>query len=473
MLAYTGRKKALLIGLCHGGQDYLELRGSHRDAADVREMLIDCYDYTVADITVLIDDGIQGHTQPTRNNLLLAMTALVRDAKAGDHFFFYCAHTVSRRHRDMELMCPPKQTPVIPPKLEIAPTLADLVKGLVPSDGEENSILDNELNATLVAPLPCGSHLVAVLDTSHSGSLLNLKHHRCNRVFVPWRSRGRRNSDEIRHKVVRQNAHLLASGGVTLLAGRKAGPPPRRSSTRQFALARRKEVNTSLVRFPLAPSGGEASDGASAYRRTVSFAPSNSFTRDRLPALSGEFFVLDGSRRCDSPVAMFKCTGWCRDEEWSTRADAESSSESVAADVVSLASCKDSQQAWEGEEGESMTSRLVPILRRNPYQSLKDVLVHISHATHTMALLRHARARKYKAERKALLLQVEWELKRTVAVLGAGPPQRRRSSLAGRAKRLRKLVVEMRQSAGYDMNNFQNPELSSARPLDMERQWRM
>jgi hypothetical protein len=71
----------------------------------------------------------------------------------------------------------------------------------------------------------------------------------------------------------------------------------------------------------------------------------------------------------------------------------------VKADVVSLASCKDSQLAWEAD-GVSMTSvgdsslpffggalltwgsrqSLVDLLRENPHRSLKDVLISIRYA---------------------------------------------------------------------------------------------
>jgi hypothetical protein len=76
----------------------------------------------------------------------------------------------------------------------------------------------------------------------------------------------------------------------------------------------------------------------------------------------------------------------------------------VKADVVSLASCKDSQLAWEAD-GVSMTSvgdsclffwgvidwcspqSLVDLLRENPHQSLKDVLIHIRYAAFSVSIL--------------------------------------------------------------------------------------
>jgi hypothetical protein len=78
----------------------------------------------------------------------------------------------------------------------------------------------------------------------------------------------------------------------------------------------------------------------------------------------------------------------------------------VKADVVSLASCKDSQLAWEAD-GVSMTSvgdsslsffwgavidvrsrqSLVDLLRENPHRSLKDVLISIRYAAFSVSTL--------------------------------------------------------------------------------------
>ncbi|KAJ7671183.1 caspase domain-containing protein [Mycena rosella] len=479
-LPETGRQKALLIGICGSSiesEEYPVLKGSHRDVASVRDLLIDCYDYKLSDITTLIDDGVPEHTQPTRANIFRAIADLVEDAKEGDHFcFHYCGHSTQVENRrnseeDGKDEC------------------------IIPSDGECNRILDNELNDALVVPLPSGSHLVAVLDTCHSGSLLDLKHNRCNRVHVPWRWRGRRGSEEIRHKVVRNNARLFSpSRAAASLAGRKTAPPARHASTR--LLARRSEINMNLVCSPpeayAAGTGEGARQRTFTYRsRTVDYAPckNENLAGDELPALRGEFFLAEEDHRCESPVAMFECTGWCRDGDKSGRGDAEPSAGGIRADVVSLSSCKDSQTTWEDDEGKSMTSALVQILRRNPNQSLKEVLVHISHAMYTKTLVRPAQAWKFKAERTKLIVACQQEIEqgtkqlRSMSLMGAeaGPalagastfPAPRSRTIVARLERLKQLVIELRNSAGCEMNAFENPELSSTRPLDMERQWRM
>ncbi|KAJ7090859.1 caspase domain-containing protein [Mycena belliarum] len=469
-LAQTGgRRKALLIGIRGSdtaNNEFPQLKGSHQDVQDVQELLIDCYDYKRSDITILIDDDEQEHTQPTRDNILLAIAELVKDAAPGDQFcFHYCGHSTQIKNRTNS-------------------EEDGMDECIVPCDGVDNIIVDNELNATLVAPLPYGSRLVAVLDTCHAGSLLDLKHSRCNRVLLPWFSRTRRLSDALRHKVVRRNARMVSPSRAQ--TARKTNPPAPRSTTRM--LARRSEINMNVVCCPPAArtSDGRAPQRSSTYRsRTVSLAESRN--ESNLPsAAPGRLLAL--AEECESPVAMFECTGWCR-EVHNDRCDAVPGK--VKADVISLASCKDSQETYEDAQGKSMTASLVQILRRNPHQSLKDVLVHISHAMYTKALLRHELARTYKAQRVDIAAKAEREMtqiRRTMSLLGADvgtpralagaptyphPAQRRPSVLAQKLGYLKRLVIEMRRSAGLDMDTVEHPELASAEPLDMEREWRM
>jgi hypothetical protein len=121
--------KALLIGIRGTktqSEEYPELKGPHKDVEKVKALIMDwyvwdrlqialllistSYGYRDPDITILIDDGIAGHVQPTRANIvglrlrslcmcssscrqLTAIRNLVKGAKAGDHFFFHCMYT--------------------------------------------------------------------------------------------------------------------------------------------------------------------------------------------------------------------------------------------------------------------------------------------------------------------------------------------------------------------------------------------
>ncbi|KAF7347408.1 Metacaspase type II [Mycena venus] len=471
------------------GQSYKALLvGIHVE--EVRELLKDCYGYYDPDITILVDDGV--HVQPTRNNILKAIRDLVKDAKAGDHFcFHYCGHS--------------KQIP------NRSGTEEDgLDECLIPSDGVESHIVDNELNAALVLPLPAGCQLVAVLDTCHSGSLLDLRHNKCNRVVVPWIWPGKRRSDETRHNVVRRNA-CWVSRGPGILPGRKAVPPSRIPSTR--LLARSSEINMNLMCQSPLRTTSEAPDTTArgpglgpkrtyTYReRTVSFfsaGKENGLQEggDMPSALTGDFWVLpEGDQRCDSPTTMFECTGWCRDLN-RVAPESATSSGGVQADVISLASCKDSELTYEDPDGRSMTSALVETLRRNPNQSLKDVLVFLSHAMHTKAVSRHWRAKKYKKDLKAYAAIVERQNaqnhQRAMSLSISESPLSRLAPSKTlpapkiplfarlRTDNLKKLGFkrlvwdsEMIKASGLDIDNFQNPELSSSRPLDMGKRFHL
>lgn len=63
------------------------------------------------------------------------------------------------------------------------------------------------------------------------------------------------------------------------------------------------------------------------------------------------WILPEGQQRCQSPVGRFPCNGWCR-----TMHDEDEDEDEVKADVISLASCKDSQLSWDDEKGQSMTS---------------------------------------------------------------------------------------------------------------------
>ena len=94
---------------------------------------------------------------PTRENLLLAMRWLTEGCAAGDSLvFLFCGHGV----QEVDLK-------------------DDEVDGyneaLCPADFEQSGvILDDEINETVVRPLGRGVKLHAIMDTCHSGTILDL-----------------------------------------------------------------------------------------------------------------------------------------------------------------------------------------------------------------------------------------------------------------------------------------------------------
>ncbi|KAK6977592.1 Metacaspase type II [Favolaschia claudopus] len=535
-LHFTGDKKALLIGVrvCQS-VGYEDLDMAHDDVYKMRDLLIEVYHYKESEITILLDDDDDAHTQPTRENILAAIAEFVKNVKAGDKLcFHYSGHS----------------TQVKNPNSRSCSEEDGLDECLVPLDGVDMKIVDNELHAALVQPLPSGSHLVAVLDTCNSGSLLDLKHYRCNRVLVPWMWRGRRDSEAIRNSVVRRGAQLVTLSGpappATSITQSVVAPqtrrrsvisvmcdPPTPSPSATSPLAPRASTgiptgpSTSVVRTATAvPRSGTfnrlraGSKLPLARLRTLSVSLQSStstspcadkamknkenFTRGEvgpvMPTLSKLNWILheegDEEKHCESPVGRFPCSGWCRNVEGrSTLLDED---DEVKADVISLASCKDSQKAWEGN-GVSMTSALVELLRENPERSLQDILIQISHKTYSLALSRHSRSKEYKAQRKnydSFLVRQIKRLERgnrsTASLVRSDSPGidvrptlphatarggPRKSTLlrtvGEQIQALKQRLRAVRQDKGYDMDAFQNPELSSHRPLDMNRRWGM
>ncbi|KAF7334768.1 Metacaspase type II [Mycena sanguinolenta] len=465
----TGQRRALLIGVSRSkAEGYDVLPNVHDDVYKMRDLLLEIYHYTPSQITILVDDGIEGHVQPTRANILDAIRKFVKDVKAGDRLcFYYSGHTtqVENRSNSEEDGLDECKFPYIR-------------IGLIPLDG--GIIVDNELHAVLVRPLPSGSHLVAVLDASNSGSLLDLPHYRCNRVFVPWIWRGKRNSEDLWNGVVRRNARF----GSGPISNAGAAHVDNRPATRSSLARLRPKSRGTLFRLRTSLSTDKKD-----YDKTKKSLATEDVGPVAHALSKPHWFLPDEAARCDSPIGQWPCDGWCRNVEW--RSTAMEEADEVKADVISLASCKDSQEAWE-LDGVSMTSSLVDLLREDPNRTLKDVLVRVSHAMCSIALMRHSRAKGYKKNRKRYIAHLLRNIRqlergnRSTASLVSPPgiatpptfphvsePRKLVQVVSERIASLWQNLNKVRQDKGYDMSHFQNPELASPRPLDMNRLWRM
>jgi hypothetical protein len=153
-----GKKRAVLVGVSYTGTEY-ELRGTVNDVDSMKSLLCDRFGFPGDCILVLTEKSDDPCRVPTRENLLLAMRWLVADCDAGDSLVFqFSGHGVQ--------------------KLD---TNGDEVDGyneaLCPLDFEEKGkILDDEINDTIVRPLGPGVKLHAIIDTCHSGTILDLRY---------------------------------------------------------------------------------------------------------------------------------------------------------------------------------------------------------------------------------------------------------------------------------------------------------
>ncbi|TFY65930.1 hypothetical protein EVG20_g5154 [Dentipellis fragilis] len=167
------RKKALLIGIkydqrvkSNGSLD--PLPGSIDDVQNVQRILLSRHGYREEDIVVMTDEN--AHTSkfyPTREKILKNLNEFVDGAQFGDKFVFhYAGHTNQY--------------------ISTGDALSEeegLDECIIPVDHEP--ISNNELHAILVGRLPESASLTAIIDSSSTGTMLDLG--RCRKGSeTPW-----------------------------------------------------------------------------------------------------------------------------------------------------------------------------------------------------------------------------------------------------------------------------------------------
>ena len=182
-----------------------------------------------------------------------------------------------------------------------------------------------ELKEILVDPLPVGCTLLvrgswfhvcfrvpiccalqAILDTCHSGTLLDLPHYHCNDVYVPWQSKGERRTMTL------QNAN---------------GWSPHHSSLLQtdICLVRRQATDfaNSTSEPPLSIEGAIEGDqpGVESLQLDTQLGESRTTVRREVSPTRGrpretrrprERMLFSSQVRYASPEARFVCDGWCK-----------------------------------------------------------------------------------------------------------------------------------------------------------------
>ncbi|KAF9259602.1 kinase-like protein [Marasmius fiardii PR-910] len=480
------KKKALLIGVQYSTMGENALKGPYRDVAVMKKLLVEQYQYHPKDIVTLVDIKDTKQKQPTHDNMVRAislsviypgaecgqieeMRNLVKGAAPGARLFFHYSGHATQVHDKNNKEEDGMDECIVP---------CDCV-----GSPEDPKLIRNDvLKKILVDSLPTGSHLVAIFDCTHSASLLDLEHLRCNRVYVPWISKGRRRSDSMWYangvvarlsfffqaepdpSPVRQNAALVNTRTIHQTSRSSLDVSDRMNSnvvkTRRTSLDLLSEQLQSLTPTPAShfvesTQEPSSSNSASSSRSQSPIMTARAGSLDR-PQRQRTGSITRNRRRqstssirssfvpwledrpgqeeplCESPVEMY-CTGWCRSGQGSrTPVD-------PSADVICLGSCKDSQTAWEDLSGTSMTQSLVEILRIDPHPTLKEFMTGLSHAMHDRLLRMHEAKMEYKKARKW------WRI--------------------GRGK---KAPPEADPRGRMELNNFQDPQMSSHKPLDMD-----
>ncbi|KAF9460184.1 caspase domain-containing protein [Collybia nuda] len=264
-------KRALLIGINYGTKAAGpggELRGPQRDVIEMRDLLIGTYDYKYENIVVLSDRvGAEDHLMPTKANIMRELHTFLSGQNAGDQYTFLFSGHASQSPTDDEGEKDGQD------------------ELIMTSDGEY--IIDDILHDQLVKRLLPGSRLVAVFDTCHSGTLLDLPHDKCNRV-ASWTSCMRRS--------VRRVLETVWSDLV--------------------------ESNTNKI--------------IQEFRKTLA------------------------ERFLPNPF----CSGYCpRIKPLGPNPN-----------VLCISACKDSQEAFETDDGKSLMSIIAKTLRKNPHPSLERLM---------------------------------------------------------------------------------------------------
>ncbi|XP_042492261.1 metacaspase-3-like isoform X2 [Macadamia integrifolia] len=155
-VARRGRKKALLCGVSYKGKRF-ELKGSINDVNCMRYFLVQRMGFPNESVLVLTEDEPNPDQIPTKRNIQKALQWLIHDCKPGDSLVFHYSGHGSQQ-----------------PNLN-----GDEIDGydetLCPLDYQTaGMIIDDEINAAIVKPLPRGATLHAIIDACHSGTVLDL-----------------------------------------------------------------------------------------------------------------------------------------------------------------------------------------------------------------------------------------------------------------------------------------------------------
>ncbi|XP_065871676.1 metacaspase-1-like isoform X2 [Euphorbia lathyris] len=150
-----GRKRAVLCGVSYKGTSY-KIKGSINDVNCMRFFLVEKLGFPM-DCILMLTDEISPLKIPTKENMRTAMRWLVEGCEAGDSLVFhFSGHGSKVPDNDTDKM-------------------DGYDEALCPLDYEtQGMIIDDEINQTIVRPLPKGATLHAIVDACYSGSILHL-----------------------------------------------------------------------------------------------------------------------------------------------------------------------------------------------------------------------------------------------------------------------------------------------------------
>ncbi|KAG8903276.1 hypothetical protein FRB99_003543 [Tulasnella sp. 403] len=173
-------RKALLISIeykdCGADGGPSELPFARRDAEYWKEVITRRCGYQGANVVLMSDSAANPLHRPTYENIQREMRTLVHGLQAGDRrFFFFAGHAMQFPTRDNGASqgtasgsLPRRRNTEFDGMDESIITISKNAAG------EYRTIKDNHIKEWMVDPLVPGSILTAVVDTCHSGTILDL-----------------------------------------------------------------------------------------------------------------------------------------------------------------------------------------------------------------------------------------------------------------------------------------------------------
>ncbi|XP_068639064.1 metacaspase-1-like [Aristolochia californica] len=151
-----GKKRAVLCGVSYRFRK-CELKGTANDVNCMRTLLRDKFSFPDNCILVLSEDEKNPLQIPTKQNIRNAMRWLVQGCQPGDSLVFHFSGLgVQQLDQDED-------------------EVDGYDEAICPMDYETSgTIVDDEINEVLVRQLPRGAKLHAIIDASHSGTVLDL-----------------------------------------------------------------------------------------------------------------------------------------------------------------------------------------------------------------------------------------------------------------------------------------------------------
>lgn len=155
-LQVRGRKRAVLCGVTYNGHRK-KLEASVHNVRSMQQLLVNKLGFPYASICILTEEESDHYRIPTKRNIEEALRWLVQGCQSGDSLmFYYSGHGSQVRDKNGD-------------------EIDGYDEALCPVDYRvAGKILDDEINATIVAPLPYGVTLHSVIDTCFSGTVLDL-----------------------------------------------------------------------------------------------------------------------------------------------------------------------------------------------------------------------------------------------------------------------------------------------------------